>query len=176
MVSGPQGTPGCSPASIPRFGNLFLSVIIAIAFILAPARWTNIDNCTCLLTPSVALQGSQYQAMDGPLQGRSRSYKIPHNHHHDQFLHYCLQCLPPQRCCKWNSSPPDPSKCHQNGEPLPPRPHAVPTQVRQNAHAPTTNSPRDTLHSSVIACASTIYHIFAHPTRSTSAARAIHSS
>ena len=53
--------------SIPWFVYIFLTIIAAIAAVLAPIRWPYINNVTCLLTPSVALQGSQYQAIDGPL-------------------------------------------------------------------------------------------------------------
>ena len=63
--------------SIPWFVNIFLTVIVVMATVLAPVRWPNIDDVTCLLAPSVALQGSQYQAMDRQLQGSRRSYKTP---------------------------------------------------------------------------------------------------
>ena len=59
--------------------------------------WPNIDNVTCLLTPSVALQGSQYQEKDRPLQGVCRCWKIPHCHHHSQFTHHHVYCPPCQR-------------------------------------------------------------------------------
>ncbi len=59
---------------------------------LAPIGWPNIDNVTCLLTPSVALRGSQYQEMDKPLQGGHRCWKIPHCQHHNQFTPHCLYC------------------------------------------------------------------------------------
>ena len=49
----------------------------------------NIDDVTCLLTPSVDLWGSQYQYQEtGLLQGERRFWKIPHCHHHNQFTHH----------------------------------------------------------------------------------------
>ena len=66
------------------------SVIVTIATTLALVGWPNINDVTCLLTPSVALQWSQYQETDEPLQGGCRCWKIPHCHHHNQFTHHCL--------------------------------------------------------------------------------------
>ena len=97
MVYGPRGAPGCLPASTPWFVKFFFAVIVAIATTLAPIGWPNIDNVTCLLTPSVALPGSQYQETDKPLQGGRRCWKIPHCHHHNQFTSHHLYCPPRQR-------------------------------------------------------------------------------
>ena len=94
MVFGPQGAPGCLSASTPWFVNYFVNVIVAIAATSAPVGWANIDNVTCLLTPSAALRGRQYQETDKPLQGGHRCWKIPHCHHHRQFTHHCLYCPP----------------------------------------------------------------------------------
>ena len=58
MVYGPRGAPGCLPASTPWFTKFFFAVIVAIATTLAPIGWPNIDNVTCLLTPSVAYRGA----------------------------------------------------------------------------------------------------------------------
>ncbi len=97
MVYGPRGTPRCLPASTPWFIKFFFAVIVAIATTLAPIGWPNIDNVTCLLTPSVALPGSQYQETDKPLQGGRRRWKIPHRHHHNQFTSHHLFCPPRRR-------------------------------------------------------------------------------
>ena len=97
MVYGTRGAPGCLPASTPWFVNFFFAVIIAIAATSAPVGWPNINNVTCLLTPSVALRGSQYQEMDKPLQGGRRRWKIPHCHHHNQFTPHRLYCPPRRR-------------------------------------------------------------------------------
>jgi hypothetical protein len=77
--------------------QVFFAVIVAIATTLAPIGWPNIDNVTCLLTPSVALPGSQYQETDKPLQGGRRCWKIPHCHHHNQFTSHHLYCPPRRR-------------------------------------------------------------------------------
>ncbi len=100
MVSGPRDAPGYLPASIPWFVNFF-TVIIATAAALAPDGWPSIDDVTCLLTPSIALWGSQYQETDGPLQGGHRCWKILNCHHHNQFTHNCLYWPPRQRSQKW---------------------------------------------------------------------------
>ena len=76
MVYGPRGAPGW-PVSTPWFVNFFFAVIVAITTTLAPIGWPNIDNVTCLLTPSVALPGSQYQETDKPLQGGLDAVKYP---------------------------------------------------------------------------------------------------
>ena len=65
MVYGPRGAPGW-PVSTPWFVKFFFAVIVAITTTLAPIGWPNIDNVTCLLTPSVALPGSQYQEFGKP--------------------------------------------------------------------------------------------------------------
>ena len=83
MVSGPRGTPGCLPASIPWFLEILFTLIAMITPVLAPVGWSNINKVTCLFPPSVALQGSQYQMTDGPLQGGHRCWKICHCHHHN---------------------------------------------------------------------------------------------
>jgi len=97
MVYRPRGTPGCLPASTPWFTKFLFAVIVAIATTLSPIGWPNIDNVTCLLTPSVALPGSQYQETDKPLQGGRRRWKIPHRHHHNQFTSHHLYCPPRRR-------------------------------------------------------------------------------
>ncbi len=101
MVSKPRGAPGCLPASIPWF-VIFFTIIVAIAAILALVGWPNIDNVTCLLTLSVALQESQYQAMTGPLQG-SRRCKTHHCHRHNNTQFHCLHYSPCRRCQKWKN-------------------------------------------------------------------------
>jgi hypothetical protein len=88
-------------ASIPWF-VIFFAVIVASATGLALARQPNIDDVTCLLTLPIALRQSQYQVMAGPFQGSRRSSKTPHFHHHYQFYHHCLYCLPCQCRKKWN--------------------------------------------------------------------------
>ncbi len=97
MVSGRRGAPGYSPTSIPWFVNICLTVIVVIAAFSAPVGWPNIDNGTCLLTPSVALRGSQYQETDKPLQEGCRCWKIPHCHQHNQFTPHSLYCPPRRR-------------------------------------------------------------------------------
>ena len=98
MVHGPWGAPECTPVSISWLLNYFVAVIVPIGAALAPVGWPNIDDVTCLLTPSVALWGSQCQDTDGPLQGGRRRWKIPHCHHHNQFTHHRLYCPPCWRC------------------------------------------------------------------------------
>ncbi len=63
--------------------SFFPAVIVTIDAILAPIGWPNIDNITCLLSHPVALWGSQYQAMLGPLQGSRRSCKTLLCHDHN---------------------------------------------------------------------------------------------
>ena len=70
--------------------QFFSAVIVTITTASALVGWPNINNVTCLLTPPIALQGSQYQETDEPLQGGRRCWKIPHCHHHNQFTHHCL--------------------------------------------------------------------------------------
>jgi hypothetical protein len=96
MVYGPRGAPGW-PVSTPWFLKFFFAVIVTIATTLVPIGWPNIDNVTCLLTPSVALPGSQYQETDKPLQGGRRCWKIPHCHHHNHFTSHRLYCPPRRR-------------------------------------------------------------------------------
>ena len=93
MVYGPRGAPGW-PVSTPWFLKFFFAVIVTIATTLVPIGWPNIDNVTCLLTPSVALPGSQYQETDKPLQGGRRCWKIPHCHHHNHFTSHRLYYPP----------------------------------------------------------------------------------
>jgi hypothetical protein len=83
--------------------NVFI-VIIVIIVVPDLARWPNIYDVTCILTSSKDLRRNWYQLVeDDPVQGSSRSYKIPHNYHHN-MNHSCLLC-PPPAATKGNGPP-----------------------------------------------------------------------
>jgi hypothetical protein len=77
MVPRHQGKLVCLRPSILWFIHIFFTIIVAIAIILAPLGWSNINDVTCILTSSVALREIWYQVTDGPVQGSSRSWKTP---------------------------------------------------------------------------------------------------